>query len=203
MSELLVRVQRLNPTVRFRWINILLLAAIVGIAAFAVVELRSTATSAAQAPRTVTASRGVVLSTVSATGNVAAPTQLSVGFQTSGRIVAIGVTPGQHVKKGQVLGRLDAATARVSVVNAGIGGNQVIGPAEYSPQKPFAGGPSALVRLERDVLSLSGVSTVIWLEGINDFSKNGNASAEAVQAGMKEGVAQSFDRMAEYLATLA
>jgi lysophospholipase L1-like esterase len=38
------------------------------------------------------------------------------------------------------------------------------------------------------VLSLSGVSTVIWLEGINDFSKNGNASAEAVQAGMKEGV---------------
>ena len=80
--------------------------------------------------------------------------------------------------------------ARWSVVNAGIGGNQVVGPAEYSPQKPFAGGPSALSRLERDVLSLSGVKAVIWLEGINDFSKNGNAEADAVIAGMREGVAR-------------
>ena len=77
---------------------------------------------------------------------------------------------------------------RISVVNAGIGGNQVIGPKEYSPQAPSPGGPSALSRLERDVLSLSGVAAVIWLEGINDFSKNGNASVEAVQAGMKEAV---------------
>lgn len=75
---------------------------------------------------------------------------------------------------------------RVAVVNAGIGGNQVVGPNEYSPGKPFPGGPSAAACLERDVLSLSGVSTVIWLEGINDFSKNGNATLEAVQGGMRE-----------------
>ncbi|HXB71370.1 MAG TPA: GDSL-type esterase/lipase family protein [Candidatus Acidoferrales bacterium] len=75
---------------------------------------------------------------------------------------------------------------RVVVVNAGIGGNQVIGPAEYSPQKPFAGGPAARQRLERDVLSLSGVSAVIWLEGINDFSRNADAEVEAVEAGMKD-----------------
>jgi lysophospholipase L1-like esterase len=36
------------------------------------------------------------------------------------------------------------------------------------------------------VLSLSGVTALIWLEGINDFSKNGNASAQAVQDRMKE-----------------
>ena len=85
--------------------------------------------------------------------------------------------------------RLRAAHAnRVSVVNAGIGGNQVVGPKEYSPQAPFPGGPSAVSRLERDVLSLSGVAAVIWLEGINDFSKNGNATAEDVQAGMKQSV---------------
>jgi len=71
-------------------------------------------------------------------------------------------------------------------VNAGIGGNQVVGPAEYTAQKPFPGGPAAGQRLERDVLSLSGVSTVIWLEGINDFSKNGNASFEAVENGMRD-----------------
>ena len=44
------------------------------------------------------------------------------------------------------------------VVNEGIGGNQVVGPAEYTPAKPMAGGPSALSRLDRDVISLPGVS---------------------------------------------
>jgi lysophospholipase L1-like esterase len=75
---------------------------------------------------------------------------------------------------------------RVAVLNAGIGGNQVTGPAEYSAQKPFPGGPAAGDRLERDVFSLSGVTTVIWLEGINDFSRNGNVTAEAVQVRMRE-----------------
>jgi lysophospholipase L1-like esterase len=76
---------------------------------------------------------------------------------------------------------------KFSVVNAGIGGNQVTGPSDYSPQKPFPGGPSAIERLERDVLTLSGVSAVIWFEGINDFSKNGNASAEAVIRAFRDG----------------
>jgi lysophospholipase L1-like esterase len=75
---------------------------------------------------------------------------------------------------------------RVTVVNAGIGGNQVAGPSEYGPQKPFPGGPSALTRIDRDVIELSGVSSMIWLEGINDFSRNGNASVETVIDGMKE-----------------
>jgi len=83
--------------------------------------------------------------------------------------------------------RLHAAHGdRVSVVNAGIGGNQVVGPSAYSAATPFAGGPSALSRLDRDVLSLAGVTSVVWLEGINDLSAG--ASAEAVIAGFKEGV---------------
>ena len=82
--------------------------------------------------------------------------------------------------------RLHAAHGnKVAVINAGIGGNQVVGPAEYSPQKPFAGGPASGQRIERDVLALSGVSALIWLEGINDFSKNGNREADAVQAEMR------------------
>ena len=83
--------------------------------------------------------------------------------------------------------RLHAAYGpRFTVVNAGIGGNRITSPTPYDPKTPFAGGPSALDRLERDVLSLSGVSTIIWLEGINDLSSG--TSAEAVIAGMKEGV---------------
>ncbi|HZP75161.1 MAG TPA: GDSL-type esterase/lipase family protein [Pseudolabrys sp.] len=78
---------------------------------------------------------------------------------------------------------------RVAVVNAGIGGNQIAGPAEYGARKPFPGGPAARQRLDRDVLALSGVSALIWLEGINDFSKNGNASLETVTSTLKDSVA--------------
>ena len=90
--------------------------------------------------------------------------------------------------------RLRAAGYRAVVLNAGIGGNQVAGPSDYSPQNPYAGGPSAGARVERDVLSLSGVNAVIWLEGINDFSKNGNASIDTVQARMKDLVARMRSR---------
>ena len=87
---------------------------------------------------------------------------------------------------------------RIAVVNAGIGGNQIAGPADYGPQhKPFPGGPSAKARIARDVLDLSGVGAVIWLEGINDFSKNGNASLETVHAAMKETVGRIRARRPE------
>ena len=75
---------------------------------------------------------------------------------------------------------------KIAVVNGGIGGNQIAGPAEYGPDKPFPGGPASGQRLDRDVLTLSGISSLIWLEGINDFSKNGNASTDQVIAAMKE-----------------
>lgn len=40
------------------------------------------------------------------------------------------------------------------------------------------------------MLSLSGISSLIWLEGINDFSKNGNFTADQVIAAMKDRVAR-------------
>ena len=79
---------------------------------------------------------------------------------------------------------------KVAVVNGGIGGNQIAGPAEYTPDKPFAGGPASGQRLDRDVLALSGISTLIWLEGINDLGKAGNATVEQIVAAMKDGVAR-------------
>jgi lysophospholipase L1-like esterase len=76
--------------------------------------------------------------------------------------------------------------SRVVVVNAGIGGNRVVGPADYA-QSPIPGGPGALDRLERDVLSLSSVQTVIWMEGINDYGAAG-ASVETVTVGYRTGI---------------
>ncbi|HVW05707.1 MAG TPA: GDSL-type esterase/lipase family protein [Vicinamibacterales bacterium] len=84
---------------------------------------------------------------------------------------------------------------RVAVVNAGIGGNQVAGPATYSAASPIAGGPAAGQRLERDVLSLSGVATVIWLEGINDFGNGVDASVETVSSAMRAIVARMRERV--------
>lgn len=88
--------------------------------------------------------------------------------------------------------RLHAAYGNsVSVVNVGIGGNQVIGPAAYPP--PFNGGPSALDRLERDILSRAGITHVIWVEGVNDFGQafappgTPSASADAVIDGLRKG----------------
>lgn len=86
--------------------------------------------------------------------------------------------------------RLRAGGERASVVNAGIGGNQVVGPATYAAGSEVPGGPSALSRLERDVTTLSGVTHVIWLEGINDFSTAGGATVDQVRDGMKAGVAR-------------
>jgi lysophospholipase L1-like esterase len=119
-----------------------------------------------------------------------ADTQLIVAFGDSITDGTASTMNGEDRWPNVLSRRLHAAGRKVSVVNAGIGGNQVVGPAQYSPQKPFAGGPSAGARLERDVLSLSGLAAVIWLQGINDFSKNGNAEVTAVEAGMKDVVAR-------------
>jgi lysophospholipase L1-like esterase len=59
----------------------------------------------------------------------------------------------------------DAYGNKVSVVNEAIGGNRVVNPVIENA----AAGPAAVDRLDRDVLGLSGLRHVIWLEGINDL----------------------------------
>ncbi|WP_158745582.1 GDSL-type esterase/lipase family protein [Acidisphaera sp. L21] len=83
--------------------------------------------------------------------------------------------------------RLHATGGHVAVVDAGIGGNQVAGPPEYTAAKPFSGGPSAISRLDRDLLTLSGVTDVIWFEGINDLGA-ANAVPDNVANTVRAGV---------------
>jgi lysophospholipase L1-like esterase len=88
--------------------------------------------------------------------------------------------------------RLHAAFGnKVAIVNEGIGGNQLIGPADYNAA-PVPGGPSALSRLDRDVFGLPGLAAIIWLEGINDY--NAGAESDAMIAGMKELVRRAHER---------
>ncbi|HEX4269823.1 MAG TPA: SGNH/GDSL hydrolase family protein, partial [Rhizomicrobium sp.] len=78
--------------------------------------------------------------------------------------------------------RLAAAHSKWSVVNTGIGGNRIL---------RYGTGPSALARLDRDVLSVPGVKAIILLEGINDIGRGfypptEPVTAEALIAGDKQ-----------------
>jgi len=68
---------------------------------------------------------------------------------------------------------------KVSVVNSAIGGNTVVvklpGPAATD---------TAVDRLDRDVLSISGLTDVVWLEGINDLG-TGQSRPEPVIEGYR------------------
>ncbi len=79
-------------------------------------------------------------------------------------------------------GRLhDAFGDKVSVVNAAINANAL---------SVAMTGPAAVDRLERDVLGLSGVRTVVLLEGINDLGAMG-VSADALIEGYRTAVAKA------------
>jgi multidrug efflux pump subunit AcrA (membrane-fusion protein) len=68
--------------------------------------------------RIVTAQRGVVQSTVSGSGNVAAASELDLGFKTSGTVSSIDIAQGQHVTQGQLLATLDPQSAEVTLEQA-------------------------------------------------------------------------------------
>lgn len=86
---------------------------------------------------------------------------------------------------------------KMAVLNAGISGNRIL---------TDVFGPNALARLDRDVLTQSGVSHVILLEGINDigFPELGGfgfppevlreVSAEQIIAGTKQIIARAHAR---------
>jgi lysophospholipase L1-like esterase len=82
---------------------------------------------------------------------------------------------------------------KLSVVNQGIAGNMVTGIGRLPGGCTPCDGPSALVRLDRDLLRLPNVRVAILLEGINDIG-GGGATAQQVIDGMKQLVARAHAR---------
>ncbi len=70
------------------------------------------------------------------------------------------------------------------VANEGISGNKVLTDAFNGLPGTGTAGVKATARLDRDVLSQSGVRTVVVLEGINDV--NSDSSADDVIAGLQQ-----------------
>lgn len=104
------------PAVRF--LNLLLVAALCALGAGIYFALRTTTTSAQGSVRTAPVARGVVLSSVSATGTIEPAAELGVGFQASGRLTRVAAHVGEQVEAGQLLGRLDSTDARTAVSEA-------------------------------------------------------------------------------------
>lgn len=80
----------------------------------------------------------------------------------------------------------DPATRHVAVLNAGIGGNCVLRSCL---------GPSALARLERDVLSPPAARWVLVLEGVNDIGQaKSPAESDSIARGLIEAYRQIVQR---------
>src|ERR1043165_5800998 len=68
--------------------------------------------------RFATVQRGNIQSTVSATGTLSAVTTVSVGTQVSGQVSQLLVDFNDHIKKGQLLARIDPTLAQQAVRDA-------------------------------------------------------------------------------------
>lgn len=102
-------------------------------------------------------------------------TQVEIApLQPTSVIVALGdsITEGYGSTNNAFRGWTDRLAERLAarpgkqrwaVLNAGIGGNRLLG---------YGAGPNALARFDRDVLSVPGVKAVILLEGINDIGRS-------------------------------
>ena len=95
----------------------------------------------------------------------------------------------------QLAKRLMAQNIKMGVLNAGIGNNRVLSEGT---------GPNALARFDRDVLTATGVTHVILLEGINDIDNQTPApSASDLIIGYRQLIERAHTRGLEiYGATL-
>ena len=91
---------------------VVILAVISGVA------YKFTVSKASPSYRFVTVARGDIRSTVSATGTLNAVTTVSVGTQVSGQVSELLVDFNDHVKKGQLLARIDPTLALQVVTDA-------------------------------------------------------------------------------------
>jgi HlyD family secretion protein len=96
-------------------------AAVVVLAASGVAFYRHTDANDAPAYRFATITRGNLAATVSATGALSAVKTVQVGTQVSGQVAALYADFNQHVKKGQLLARIDPTLQEQAVQDAQAG----------------------------------------------------------------------------------
>jgi lysophospholipase L1-like esterase len=111
-----------------------------------------------------------------------------------GSVVALGdsITDGANSTWGANLRwpdqLADRINTRMGVLNAGISGNRLLLDGEWA-------GPNALSRLNRDVLTQSGVRSVIVFEGINDIQQTPHQTdPQKIIAALRQIAQRAHDR---------
>ncbi len=84
---------------------------------FGVQQMNASAASAARL-QTTEVQRGTLVATVNAAGNVSAPNQATLAFQSTGRVAKVNVALGDKVKSGQVLMELDTTDLQLALKTA-------------------------------------------------------------------------------------
>lgn len=106
---------------RGRLLNGAIALALLVVVALIVTTIRGTEDDPTTAAQTVEVDTGDVSATVSANGNIASGTTVNVDFQGSGGVVTdILVRPGDKVREGQLLARVDRTTAQQALAQAQI-----------------------------------------------------------------------------------
>ena len=98
--------------------NSVLAVAVVGVGALGFESLGSSSASTSSTSTQTTVKRGIVLSSVSASGNVIVPNQVALSFSGSGTVTQVLVKVGDLVKAGQALAAIDGGSAKVSLETA-------------------------------------------------------------------------------------
>jgi lysophospholipase L1-like esterase len=106
-----------------------------------------------------------------------------LSHRLAGTVVAFGdsITDGAYSTLDDYATYPDQLARRApdyAVLNQGIGGNEIT-------TDSAAGGQSALNRFERDAIDQPGVTTVLFLEGVNDIGRD-HASASRLIAAMQQ-----------------
>lgn len=83
--------------------------------AYAAVHDDGSTSSGGSAARVVAVSKGTVRATVSGSGSLASPSDAGLDFVTGGTLTEVDVKPGDKVRKGQVLARVDATDAKAAL----------------------------------------------------------------------------------------
>jgi HlyD family secretion protein len=115
--------QKLNAIVAekqgSRWIKRAAIAGVVVVIVVVGLSMRGSGSKAGAVTfATETATRSNLVVTVQATGNLAPTNEVEVGSEVSGLVDVVYVDDNDHVKKGQVLARLDTSKLQDQVVNA-------------------------------------------------------------------------------------
>ncbi|MGZ5096167.1 MAG: efflux RND transporter periplasmic adaptor subunit [Burkholderiales bacterium] len=176
-------------TVARKYVVALIAVALVALAIFGYLQLRSRSKNEVPQYHTEPVTRGNLVVTVSATGHLQPTNQVDVGSELSGTIETVFVDDNDRVKKGQVLARLDISKL-TDQVNKSRAALEAAKAQVLQMQATVAESRAALERLQH-VAELSGgkVPSKTELETADASLKRAIANEASVRAAVVQAVA--------------